>query len=89
VLDIVSKFGPLSENCSLPLVSQAGYGPGSAWSNLLLISVNSEAKHGQTNQRQQQEWPESCSASQKCFAFVHICLKRFCFYQCRWIVYST
>jgi len=27
VLDIVSKFGPLSEISSPPLVSQAGYGP--------------------------------------------------------------
>jgi len=28
VLDIVKKFGPLSENSSPTLVSQAGYGPG-------------------------------------------------------------
>jgi len=27
VLGIVKKFGPLSENSSIPLVSQAGYGP--------------------------------------------------------------
>jgi len=28
LLDIVKNFGPLSENSSLLLVSQAGYGPG-------------------------------------------------------------
>jgi len=27
LLDIVKKFGPLSENASTPLVSQAGYRP--------------------------------------------------------------
>jgi len=27
LLDVVKKFGPLSENFSLRLVSQAGYGP--------------------------------------------------------------
>ena len=27
LLDVFQKFGPLSQNSSLPLVSQAGYGP--------------------------------------------------------------